>query len=122
MLELDIDRVMIVHSGLWLGRSHEVVVSAFVDSGGFWKRRFLVLTQVWFLGKMAANFVLINCELGVFFGRNLKTWNEIRGFNGAFGLYSKGIRRLGQKIESRKISDFWEKWEILRDPLFLPSL
>jgi hypothetical protein len=47
---------------------------------------------------------------------------ETRGLVDEFGGYSAGIRRLGKKIGSRRISLFSQKIKIFLHPIFLPSL
>jgi hypothetical protein len=57
------------------------------------------------------------------FGRNLKRREKSRGLTDAFVGCLAGIRRLGKKIERRKMLKLLrKKWEILREAIFLPSL
>jgi hypothetical protein len=61
-------------------------------------------------------------SLPMMFGSNLKKQIEPRCLADAFVGYLAGIRRLGKKIGSRKISHFHQKSKNFRHPIFLPSL
>jgi hypothetical protein len=55
------------------------------------------------------------------FKKHLSLGIEARPFDDSFGGYSAAIHRLAKKIASHQISNFLEKREIFRHPIFLSS-